>query len=73
MFYENVIAQMLAAKGRQLFYYTHYNKENKHNDIEVDFPLSNESKVNFKMFPVKVKSSKKYTTLSLDRFKERFG
>lgn len=72
MFYENVIAQMFVAKGRQLFYYTHYNSENRHNDIEVDFLLSNESKLNFKIYPVEVKSSKHYSTLSLNRFKERF-
>lgn len=72
MIYENVIAQMITAKGRKLYYYTHYSTEKKRNDIEIDFLLSNESKLNFKIFPVEVKSSKNYTTTSLDAFKNRF-
>ena len=43
------------------------------NDIEIDFLLSNESKINFRVFPIEVKSSKNYTTTSLGRFKELFG
>ena len=73
MIYENVIAQMITAKGRKLYYYTHYSTEKKRNDIEIDFLLSNESKLNFKIFPVEVKSSKNYTTTSLDAFKNRFN
>ena len=34
MLYENVIAQMITAKGRKLYYYTHYSTEKKRNDIE---------------------------------------
>ena len=73
MFYENVIAQELTAKGKQLYFYTHYSDEKKRNDIEIDFMLSNDSKTNIKVFPVEVKSSKNYTKISYDRFKERFG
>ena len=73
MLYENVIAQMITAKGRKLYFYTRYNVEKHRNDIEIDFLLSNESKINFKVFPVEVKSSKNYTTTSLGRFKEIFG
>ena len=73
MFYENVIAQMLTAKGRHLFYYSHYSMESRHNDIEIDFLLSNESRVNFKVYPVEVKSGVKYSTVSLERFRQRFG
>ena len=72
MLYENVIAQMITAKGRKLYYYTHYSTEKKRNDIEIDFLLSNESKLNFKIYPVEVKSSKNYTATSLDAFKNRF-
>ena len=73
MFYENVIAQMLVAKGRQLFFYSHYDPESKHNDMKVDFLLSSDSKINFRIYPVEVKSGGKYSTLSLDRFRERFS
>ena len=73
MIYENIIAQMLTALGRRLYFYTQYNIEKHRNDIEIDFLLSNESKINFKIHPLEVKSSKNYTTSSLESFKERFG
>ncbi len=44
MLYENMISQILVSKGKQLYFYTRYNKEKHRNDIETDFLLSNESK-----------------------------
>ncbi len=41
--------------------------------VEIDFLLSNESKTNFKIHPVEVKSVKNYTATSLLAFKEKFG
>ncbi|MBQ8802770.1 MAG: ATP-binding protein [Tyzzerella sp.] len=73
MIYENAISQMISAKGRKLYFYTRYSEEKHRNDIEIDFLLSNESKTNFRVFPIEVKSSKNYTTTSLGRFKEMFG
>ncbi len=73
MLYENVIAQMLVASGRKLYFYTHYSKEKHRNDIEVDFLISNDSKTNIKVFPIEVKSSKNYSTVSYNSFKEKFG
>lgn len=64
---------MISAKGRKLFFYTRYSEEKHRNDIEIDFLLSNDSKMNFKVFPIEVKPSKNYTTTSLGRFKELFG
>jgi len=73
MLYENAIAQMIAAKGRKLYFYTRYSEEKHRNDVEIDFLLSNESKTNFRVFPIEVKSSKNYSATSLGRFKEMFG
>lgn len=73
MIYENMIAQMITAMGRKLFFYTRYNEESHRNDIEVDFLLSNESKTNFKVYPLEVKSSKNYSTTSLGKFREIYG
>ena len=73
MFYENVISQMIVSSGRKLYFYTHYSNEMHRNDIEVDFLISNESKTNIKVFPIEVKSSKNYTNISYDLFKEKFG
>jgi predicted AAA+ superfamily ATPase len=72
MFYENVVAQMLVAAGHKLYFYTRYNEAKHRNDIEIDFLLSNASKLKFKVFPVEVKSRERYTTTSLDRFCEAF-
>ena len=72
MLYENVIAQMLVANGYKLYFYTHYSREKHRNDIEVDFIISNNSKLKYKMYPIEVKSGKKYTTASLDRFNEKY-
>lgn len=72
MLYENAIAQMLVANGHKLYFYTHYSEEKHRNDIEIDFIVSNNSKLKFKIFPIEVKSSKKYTTTSLERFAKKF-
>lgn len=72
MLYENVIAQMLTANGHKLYFYTHYNPEKHRNDIEIDFLLSNNSKLKYKMFPIEVKSGTKYSTDSLKRFREKY-
>lgn len=72
MFYENIISQMLVAAGHRLYFYTRYNKDKHRNDIEIDFLLSNASKLNHKIFPIEVKSKEKYSTTSLSRFNELF-
>lgn len=72
MLYENVISQMIAASGRKLYFYTRYSEEKHRNDIEIDFIISNESKTRFMINPVEVKSSKNYTTSSLDNFRDLF-
>ena len=73
MLYENMIAQMIAATGRKLYFYTRYNEKKHRNDIEIDFLLSNENKTSFKIYPIEVKSSKNYTTTSLNDFRELFS
>lgn len=72
MFYENIVSQMLVAAGHKLFFYTRYNTEKHRNDIEIDFLISNASKLKYKIFPIEVKSKEKYSTTSLDRFCEIF-
>ena len=72
MLYENVIAQMLVANGHKLYFYTHYSTEKHRNDMEIDFIFSNNSKLKYKLYPIEVKSGKKYTTTSLNRFTEKY-
>lgn len=72
MLFENAIAQMLVANGHKLYFYTHYSEEKHRNDIEIDFLISNNDKLKYKVFPIEVKSSKNYSTISLNRFREKF-
>ena len=66
--YENVVAQMLTAKGNELFYYTFRNEKTKHN-YEIDFILSRRNKI----CPIEVKSSGYKTHASLDKFSKRYS
>lgn len=72
MLYENAIAQMLVANGHRLFFYTQYNADKKHNGIKIDFIISNNSKTKYKMYPIEVKSSERYSVTSLLRFREKY-
>lgn len=60
--YENLVAQMLAASGNKLFYYT-WPKDSTHS-YEIDFLLSRGAKLH----PIEVKSSGYNAHTSLDAF-----
>ncbi len=66
--YENVVAQMLTAKGNNLFYYTMKSETSNHL-YEIDFLLSNGTKIN----PIEVKSGNYREHKSLDVFCEKFS
>ena len=65
--YENMIAQILATSGNNLFYYT-WPKDETHN-YEIDFLLSRGAKLH----PIEVKSSGYNSHKSLDAFCEKFS
>lgn len=68
IFYENVIAQILATNGHKLYYHTMYNEVRKHN-YEVDFLISDGKKIS----PIEVKSSSYKAHKSLDIFCEKYS
>ena len=73
MLVENVVAQMLRASGRELFFHSNSDRANADNRMEVDFLLSKgvvSSRRN--VIAVEVKSGHDYTTISLDRFRKKF-
>ena len=72
MLYENAIMQMLTANGHRPYFYTHYNEDKHRNDIEIDFLITEGGKVREKIIPIEVKSSSKYSTVSLERFLSKF-
>lgn len=63
---------MLAANNYKSYFYTHYNKEKQRNDIVIDFLLSNNSKLKYKLYPFEVKSSMQYMVSFLWKFKEKY-
>ena len=66
--YENIVAQMLRANGHELYYYT-WPSETSNHLYEVDFLLSNGTKID----PIEVKSSGYKTHKSLNLFCEKFS
>lgn len=66
--YENVVAQMLRASGKNLFYHTIPYAEGK-KYYEVDFVIADKYKVS----PIEVKSSGYKSHKSLDKFCEKFS
>lgn len=66
--YENIVAQMLAANGNDLFYHTFLNEKSRHN-YEIDFLLARKNKI----CPIEVKSSGYKTHASLDAFTVKFS
>lgn len=66
--YENVVAQMLTAKGNNLFYYTMESETSNHL-YEIDFLTS----VGNKICPIEVKSGNYRTHKSLDVFCDKYS
>ena len=65
--YENAVAQILVARGNNLFYYTMGNSSSNHL-YEIDFLISTGNKV----CPIEVKSGNYRCHKSLDRFCDKF-
>lgn len=72
MIFENAVMQTLVCNGYTPFFYTRYNAEKHRNDIEIDFLISNKSKTRYKIYPIEVKSTEKYSITSLEKFMEKF-
>lgn len=66
--YENVVAQLLAANGDELFYHTFMNESSRHN-YEIDFLLARKNKI----CPIEIKSSGYKAHASLDAFTQKFS
>jgi predicted AAA+ superfamily ATPase len=66
--YENVIAQMLAAKGDELYYHTFPSETSNHN-YEIDFVIARKNKI----CPIEAKAADYHKHKSLDIFTEKFS
>ena len=66
--YENVVAQMIVASGRNLYYHTWRDKDKTHSN-EVDFLITNKNKI----IPIEVKSSSIKNHKSIDLFVKKYS
>jgi len=66
--YENMVAQMLTAKGDELYYHTFRSDERSHLR-EIDFLISRDSKI----CPIEVKSSRSDRHVSMDEFCDKYS
>jgi predicted AAA+ superfamily ATPase len=75
MLVENAVAQQLATAGHELYFYSK-NSAEKDERMEIDFlvvrPFS-DAAMKPRVSPIEVKSGKRYSTLSLDKFSKKFG
>lgn len=75
MLTENAVAQQLVASGHELHFYSKWS--NKAADrMEIDFLLVlpfADSAMKPRVTPVEVKSGKRYSTVSLEKFRKKFG
>lgn len=74
MLVENVVAQMLAAKGHKLYFYSNASRSDSSSRMEIDFLIA-KSKISSRhnISPIEVKSGKNYTTSSLCKFMTKYG
>lgn len=68
MIMENFVAQTLKSKGYELYYYSKNDNNVIENNMEVDFLIVQDKKVN----PIEVKSGNYNKHTSIDRFKNKF-
>ena len=74
MIMENIVAQMLTSTGRTLHFFSSSDRVDSSSNIEIDFLIAN-TKIGRKknIVPIEVKSGKRYTTTSLDKFIAKYG
>lgn len=73
MILENIVAQMLAASGHRLYFYSNPSREDPEARMEIDFLIA-KSKVTSRhnISPIEVKSGSNYTLSSLRKFCRKY-
>lgn len=74
MIVENIVAQMLAAGGHKLYFYSNSSRNDSGARMEIDFLIA-KSKISSRhnISPIEVKSGKNYTLSSLRKFTAKYG
>ncbi len=76
MLVENAVAQQLASSGHRLHFFSRYKKGDAKSTMEIDFLIVREydnAAGKSRVSPLEVKSTNRYGTSSLDKFKKSFG
>lgn len=74
MLTENLVAQMLRASGKKLYYFSRNDRENSADTMEVDFLIRKPNVTSrHNICPVEVKSTQRYTMTSIDKFCNKFS
>ena len=74
MILENVVSQMLVARGRKLYFFSRNDRNDSKETMEIDFLISS-NKVTSKhnIIPIEVKSGERYTFTSLIKLKNKYN
>lgn len=74
MIFENIVAQMLVASGRTLYFYSNSSRTDKDSRMEIDFLIAKSKTTNrHNISPIEVKSGKNYTLSSLNKFRNKYA
>ena len=69
MIVENAVAQMLRAAGHKLYFYSRSDREDASSRMKIDFLVAKSRNVS----PIEVKSGRKYSTTSLDKYRTKYA
>ncbi|WP_175578308.1 ATP-binding protein [Bifidobacterium jacchi] len=76
MLVENAVAQQFRANGRRLFFFSRSSREDAARTMEIDFLIVREyddAAMKPRISPIEVKSTRRYGTSSLDKFRRLYG
>lgn len=74
MILENVVAQMLTANNRKLYFFSRNEREDSSETMEIDFLISKDSITSkHNIIPIEVKSGDRYTYSSLNKLKNKYN
>ncbi|MBO5940985.1 MAG: ATP-binding protein [Kiritimatiellae bacterium] len=74
MIIENIVAQMLRSAGHKLYFYSSSDRTDAANRMEIDFLVSKSRTMpNHNISPIEVKSGRKYSTASLDKYRAKYA
>ena len=74
MLVENIVAQMLAASGHKLYFYSNSSREDAASRMEIDFLIAGSTlSSRHNISPIEVKSGKNYTLSSLKKFMSKYA